>query len=648
MYHESEPISENYFDSYDFSLGRTFNNYKFLGAHLSENQGVKGINFAVYAPNAESINVVGDFNNWNGIKHPMKKNESLGIWNIFIPGLIEGNSYKYEIFTRDKEVKLKSDPYAFYSELRPNTASVIASLDKYQWNDEEWIEEKNRTSKYEKQINIYELHLGSWRRKDDQGYYDYRETSEEIIKYVKEMGYTHIELLPITEYPFDGSWGYQVTGYYSVTSRFGKPEDFMCFVDRCHQEGIGIILDWVPCHFCKDKHGLLKFDGTALYEYDNPIMAENSEWGTASFDYGKKHTKSFLISNAMFWFDVYHIDGLRVDAVSYMLYLNSGKKDGLYIPNKYGGVENFSAIEFLRELNNTISKYYPKALMIAEESTAWPHVTGATEIGGLGFDYKWNMGWMNDMLKYMEIDPIYRKWHHNLITFSFMYAFSEKFILPISHDEVVHGKKSLIEKMPGNYYEKFANLRVFFVYMIAHPGKKLSFMGNEYGQFIEWDYKKELDWMLIKYENHKKMKYFTEQLNKFYINEKSLYELDCDSKGFSWIDHQNYEQSVITFMRKGRKQDDFIIIVCNFTPVLRKNYNIGVPFLGEYEEVFNSDMEQYGGTGVENKNMLIANNLKWHNQPCSITLEIPPLGGLFIKIKNREQRTNVEVCSCKL
>ncbi|MCM1991693.1 1,4-alpha-glucan branching protein GlgB [Oceanirhabdus seepicola] len=626
-------LPKSHFESYEFDRDKSFNNYKFLGAHLKSYKGIQGVRFTVYAPNAEKVNVVGDFNNWNGSNHPMKKHESLGIWNIFIQGLKEGDIYKYEIFTRDKEVRLKADPYAFFSELPPNTASVIASLDNYQWNDGEWVEKKKKISKYEKPINIYELHLGSWRRKGSDEFYDYREMANEIIEYVKQMGYTHIELLPITEYPFDGSWGYQVTGYYSVTSRYGKPEDFMNFIDICHQEGIGVILDWVPCHFCKDEHGLLKFDGTALYEYDNPIMAENSEWGTAAFDYGKKHTKNFLISNAMFWFDVYHIDGLRVDAVSYMLYLNSGKRDGLYIPNKYGGVENLSAIEFLRELNQSISKHFPESLMIAEESTAWPYVTGATEKGGLGFDYKWNMGWMNDMLKYMEMDPIFRKWHHDLITFSFMYAFSEKFILPLSHDEVVHGKKSLIEKMPGDYWRKFANLRVFFAYMIAHPGKKLSFMGNEFAQFIEWNYKKELDWMLIKYESHKKMKYFTEELNKLYINEKSLYELDGDSRGFSWIDHQNYEQSVITFMRKGKKEDDFIIIVCNFTPVLREKYKIGVPFLGEYEEVFNSDMEQYGGSGVKNENRLIASNSKWHNQPYSLTLEIPPLGGLFIKIK---------------
>ncbi|WBW97148.1 1,4-alpha-glucan branching protein GlgB [Oceanirhabdus sp. W0125-5] len=638
MYHEMESFSESYFDSGDLLLEKDYKNYKFFGAHLKSYKGEKGVSFTVYAPNAEKINVVGDFNKWNGINHTMKKNERTGIWNIFISGLKEGDIYKYEIYTKEKDVMLKADPYAFYSELRPNTASVITSLENYKWNDKEWIEEKKKIAKYEKPINIYELHLGSWRKKHNDEFYEYKEIVVEIIEYVKKMGYTHIELLPITEYPFDGSWGYQVTGYYSVTSRYGKLEDFMYFIDQCHQAGIGVILDWVPCHFCKDEHGLFKFDGTSLYEYDNPIMAENSEWGTAAFDYGKNNVKSFLISNAMFWFDIYHIDGLRVDAVSYMLYLNSGKRDGLYIPNKYGGVENLSAIEFIRELNQTIARYFPEALMIAEESTAWPFVTGAIEKGGLGFDYKWNMGWMNDMLKYMEMDPIYRKWHHNLITFSFMYAFSEKFILPLSHDEVVHGKKSLIEKMPGDYFNKFANLRVFFAYMIAHPGKKLSFMGNEFAQFIEWDYKKELDWMLKKYESHKKMKYFTEELNKFYIKEKSLYELDDDSRGFSWIDHQNYEQSVITFMRKGKKEEDFMIIVCNFTPVLRKNYKIGVPFLGEYEEVFNSDREEYGGEGVRNKDRLIANNLEWHNQPCSITLTIPPLGALFIKKHNVELR----------
>jgi 1,4-alpha-glucan branching enzyme len=478
--------------------------------------------------------------------------------------------------------------------------------------------------------------LGSWRRKENGEFYNYVEIVDELLEYVISMGYTHIELLPLMEHPFDGSWGYQITGFFSITSRYGTPQDFMYFVDQCHQKNIGVILDWVPGHFCRDEHGLSKFDGSALYEYDNPIMTDNVEWGTAYFDHGKEAVIQFMISNALFWFDIYHIDGLRVDAVSYMLYLDAGRPKDKWIPNKYGGRENLSAIKFLKKLNKAVSKYYPNALMIAEESTAWTNITGSPQTGGLGFDYKWNMGWMNDVLRYMEMDPIYRKWNHHLICFSFVYAFTEKFILVLSHDEVVHGKKSLLNKMPGDYWSKFANLRVFFGYMMGHPGKKLLFMGGEFGQFIEWNHDNEIDWMLLGYESHKQMQCFVKELNLLYKDEKSLYELDNQSLGFEWIDSHNCEESIIVFMRKAINPEDFIIVVCNFTPVIRQDYRIGVPKLGEYQEIFNSDSERYGGKGIANGKAMQANRQEWNNQPYSISITVPPLSTVFLKLKNNK------------
>ncbi|MCG8538449.1 MAG: 1,4-alpha-glucan branching protein GlgB [Clostridia bacterium] len=621
------------FDMYLFHEGNHFESYNFMGAHFLEHGGVKGVNFTVWAPHAREVRVVGDFNSWDGTSHRMRREKESGLWNIFIGGLGEEERYKYEIITQEGLKLLKADPYGFYSEVRPNTASVTMPLNKYKWQDEKWIEKNKKKAAYGEPINIYELHLGSWRRKENGGFYNYREIIEELIDYVVYMGYTHIELLPLTEHPFDGSWGYQTTGYYSLTSRYGKPEDFMYFVDICHQKGIGVILDWVPGHFCKDEHGLSNFDGKPLYENDNSMMAELHEWGTKSFDFSKPEVLSFLISNAMFWFDIYHIDGIRVDAVSSMLYLNFGRKEGEWIPNKYGSSENLGAIEFFRRMNKIVFEKFSHALMIAEESTAWPLVTSPAHLGGLGFNFKWNMGWMNDMLKYMETDHIYRKWHHNLITFSFTYAFSENFILVLSHDEVVHGKKSLVDKMPGDYWQKFANLRVFYAYMFAHPGKKLLFMGGEFAQFIEWNYNKELDWFLLDYEMHRKTHHYIRELNHLYRNEKSLYEVDNDYKGFSWIDHQNYEQSIIAFMRKGEDEKDFIIVICNFTSVVRHNYKVGVPIQGEYEEVFNSDLEKYGGSGVRNTGGIKANSLKWNNQPFSIEVTIPPLGAMYIKLK---------------
>ncbi|EOD00600.1 1,4-alpha-glucan branching protein GlgB [Caldisalinibacter kiritimatiensis] len=624
------PVSS--YDSYLFHQGNHFRAYDFMGANITEYKGRKGVSFTVWAPNAQRVSVVGNFNKWDGNKHQMKRVNQSGIWNIFISGIDEWQIFKYEIHTKNGEILLKSDPYSYYSEYRPNNASVIVSLDSYQWDDQHWMENRKQKNLYEEPLNIYELHLGSWRKREDGSFYNYREIADELIDHVLEMGYTHIEILPLMEHPFDGSWGYQITGYYSITSRYGTTNDFMYFVDKCHQKGIGVILDWVPGHFCKDAHGLWKFDGSPLYESDNPLMAENLEWGTANFDHGKKEVVSFLISNALFWFEKYHIDGLRVDAVSHMLYLDYGKRDKGWVPNKYGGRENLDAIAFLKKLNKTVFEYYPSALMIAEESTAWPLVTAPTYVDGLGFNFKWNMGWMNDTLRFMKKETVHRKWHHDLITFSFTYAFSENYILPLSHDEVVHGKKSLIEKMPGDYWQKFANLRILYAYMFAHPGKKLLFMGGEFAQFIEWNFKKELDWFLMDYEMHKKMKFFIKDINKLYKKEKSLYQLDCDYKGFNWIDHENHDQSIIAFMRKS-KDGDFIIFICNFTEHPHYNYKVGVPKLCEYEEILNSDWEIYGGSGLKNKNIIKAEKVAWHYQPYSINIKIPPLGALFIKSK---------------
>jgi 1,4-alpha-glucan branching enzyme len=615
---------------------KQFKDYIYLGAHSIEYGTLKGISFMVLAPNAESVNLVGEFNAWNGTNHPMKKVGNTGIWHIFIIGLEELHLYKYQISGMNGEIAFKADPYGFYSEKRPNTASVYVSLNEYKWKDGNWTDRKINKSKLCESINIYEVHLGSWRRKENGEFYNYVEIVDELLEYVISMGYTHIELLPLMEHPFDGSWGYQVTGFFSITSRYGTPQDFMYFVDQCHQKNIGVILDWVPGHFCRDEHGLRKFDGSALYEYDNPIMADNVEWGTAYFDHGKEAVIQFLISNALFWFDIYHIDGLRVDAVSYMLYLDAGRPKDKWLPNKYGGRENLSAIKFLKKLNKAVAKYYPNALMIAEESTAWPNVTGSPQIGGLGFDYKWNMGWMNNVLRYMEMDPIYRKWHHHLICFSFVYAFTEKFILVLSHDEVVHGKKSLLNKMPGDYWNKFANLRVFFGYMIGHPGKKLLFMGDEFGQFIEWNHDNQLDWMLLEYESHKQMQCFVKELNLLYKEERSLHELDNQSLGFEWIDSHNCEESIIVFMRKAINPGDFIIVVCNFTPVIRHDYRIGVPKLDGYQEIFNSDSERYGGKGINHSKPIQANIQEWNNQPYSISITVPPLSTVFLKLMNNK------------
>ena len=605
--------------------------YNILGSHETIINGVKGVRFFLWAPNAKEVKVVGTFNNWIGSKHIMKSNKKLGLWILFIPNLCSGDIYKYEITTCDGKNQLKSDPFAFYSELRPNTASKVVNLNNFEWNDNEWLLKRSSEALYDKPLNIYEVHLGSWKMNDNEEFLNYREIADKLLEYILYMGYTHIELLPVTEHPLDASWGYQSTGYYSLTSRFGTPEDFMHFVDKFHHNNIGIILDWVPGHFCKDAHGLYNFDGTKLYEYENPMLGENYDWGTANFDLSSPEVRRFLTANALFWFDTYHIDGMRVDAVANMLYLNYGKKENMSLKNKFGGSENLDAIDFLKHLNSTIFKYFPNVLMIAEDSSSYPAVTAPAYLGGVGFNYKWNMGWMNDMLKYMQMDPIYRKYHHNLITFSLMYAFSENFVLPLSHDEVVHGKKSLLDKMPGDYWQKFANLRMFYGYMIAHPGKKLLFMGGEFGQFIEWRFAHELDWMLLDYPMHKSMQDYVRKLNLLYKYEKALWEKDHSYEGFQWIDHQNYEQSIISFMRIGKNPKDFIIIVCNFTPIVYEDYKIGVPSFIHYKEIFNSDSDCFGGSNQINNEIIKPELEKWHNQPYNIKIKIPPLATIFIK-----------------
>ncbi len=617
-----------------------------LGCKLTSQNGKKGAEFKVWAPNAKEVRVVGKFNKWNGKKHLMNFDSEQGIWSLFIPNIKEGDIYKYEILPQHGEKFLKSDPFAFYSELRPNTASVVKDvLSPYPWEDEEWMKKRESFNSYENPMNIYELHLGSWRKRavekepgkekeeDGRGFYSYKEIADRLLPYILEMGYTHIEIMPLAEHPLDASWGYQVTGYFSITSRYGDPEGFKYFVNEFHKAGIGVIMDWVPGHFCKDAHGLYRFDGTTLFEYEDDRRGENYGWGTANFDLGKPEVRSFLISNAVFLYEIYHIDGIRADAISNVIYMEYGKPEVHGLKNKYGGDEDLDAIEFLRLLNKTIFEYFKNPLMIAEEATAWPLVTRPAYIGGLGFNYKWNMGWMNDMLKYMELDPIYRKYNHNLITFSLMYSFSENFILSLSHDEVVHGKKSLLDKMFGHYENKFASLRMFYGYMYTHPGKKLLFMGGEFGQFIEWRFYEELEWKLLKYPIHDSMKSYVRDLNMLYKKEKSLWELDCTSDGFQWIDHNNADQSIISYVRKSKDKDDYLVIICNFTPVHYSNFKVGIPRITDYEEIFNSDRDIYGGSNVRNMGIIKPLIEEKHGMPYSVSLEIPPLATIILKPK---------------
>ncbi len=590
--------------------------------------------FRVWAPKAKAVSVVGDFNGWNNTANYME-NIGYGVWQTDINGLEKYTSYKYAVEDSEGNVVLKSDPYARHFETAPANASKIY-FDDYKWKDKNWLEIKKNRNIYESPVNIYEVHAGSWKRYEDGNTFDYVTLAKDLVKYLKEMNYTHIELMPITEYPFEGSWGYQVTGYFAPTSRYGTPEQFKQFVDIMHQNGIGVILDWVPAHFPRDEHGLFHFDGTPCYEYEDPKKGEHKEWGTVVFDYGKPQVKSFLISSANFWIKEYHIDGIRVDAVASMLYLDYNRKDGEWIPNIHGGHENLEAIEFLRELNASAFETDPNILMIAEESTAWPMVTKPAFDGGLGFNFKWNMGWMNDMLRYMSLDPYFRKHNHDCLTFSFFYAFSENFVLPLSHDEVVHGKCSMIGKMSGEYEQKFDSLRAFYAYMMAHPGKKLLFMGQEYGQFIEWNYKQQLDWLLLEYEPHRNMKKFVSDLNKFYLENSQLWEIDYSWEGFEWISNDDNEQSIIAFRRKNKAGEE-IIAVCNFVPVGRTDYKIGVPVTGSYKRVFCTDDIKYGGKTKPLTSGFKAVKEPMHGYDYSVSLDIPPMSVSYYKLPQKRK-----------
>ncbi|MCK9216681.1 MAG: 1,4-alpha-glucan branching protein GlgB [Firmicutes bacterium] len=627
----------NYQELYQFKLGKNYNAYKTQGSHFCNIEGTEGILFTLWAPNAQNASVVGDFNGWNPNSNMMEKHKCEEFWIAFIPEIPYWNSYKYAVTDKDGKTVLKSDPFSFHAETRPKTSSKIVALDKYIWSKNEIEWEKQKCSPYDKPINIYEVHLGSWKRGENNRFLSYRELADLMPKYVSNMGYTHIEIMPVMEHPLDDSWGYQITGYYAPTSRYGTPEDFMYLVDKCHEQDLGVILDWVPGHFCKDEHGLYRFDGTNLYEYDDYKKAENNNWGTHYFDLGKAQVKSFLISNAMFWLDYYHVDGFRIDAVASMLYLDYEKDPGKWTPNKYGGRENIEAIEFFRQFNKAVYQRHPYALIVAEESTSWPLVTAPSYTGGLGFKYKWNMGWMNDMLEYMSLDAVDRKWHHKLITFSMMYAYSENFILPLSHDEVVHGKKSMIDKMWGDYWKKFASLRMFYAYMMAHPGKKLSFMGNEFAQFVEWNFNESLEWFMLDFEMHSLVHKYVRELNFFYKKEKALWEQDHKSEGFIWIDANNYSQSIISFIRKSKDASDLIIVVSNFTPVVYEDYSIGVPIKCDYIEVLNTDSDAYGGSNVINEGNISACEGQIHGNPYHIKIKIPPLATIYLKTMAEQQ-----------
>ena len=616
---------------YLFHQGKNAEAYKLFGSHFAEKDGVRGVVFRVWAPKAADVSVVGDFNHWNREESYMKKISDGGIWELFIPGLKKFDNYKYSIKTERGQIKLKADPYGYHMETRPNTASKVYDISGYNWKDSKWMDEKKTKDVYRSPMNIYEVHLNSWFTKtDEEELFSYMQLAEKLVPYVKEMGYTHIEMMPIAEFPFDGSWGYQQIGYYAPTSRFGTPSDFMEFVDYCHTHGVGVILDWVPAHFPKDAFGLYEFDGDYCYEYSDPNKREHYNWGTRVFDWGKPEVQSFLISNANYWLSEYHVDGLRVDAVASMLYLDYDRQGGAWTPNKNGGNENLEAVDFLQNLNSCLFSRHPGLLMIAEESTAWPMVTKPVDIGGLGFNFKWNMGWMNDMLRYISLDPLFRKGNHNCITFSFYYAFSENFILPISHDEVVHGKCSLINKMPGEYEMKFDGLRLFLAYMFAHPGKKLLFMGSEFGQFIEWNYKQGLDWLLLDYEMHRKMLGFSKTLNKLYKDTPALWQIDYSWDGFQWISSEDNANSVIAFRRIDKNGNE-IIAIFNFTPNSFDEYRIGVPNEGSYKVVLDTSLEQFGGSTIAKHPAYKTKKKAMHGFEQSIGLKLSGLSGIYLE-----------------
>ena len=626
-------------DRYLFNSGTHYQLYNKLGAHPTIIDNIKGTVFRVWAPSARRVSVIGDFNGWDGRVHQMRSLGESGIWELFIPGIVENDLYKFEIKTQYKDILTKSDPFQFYGELRPKTASIVRSLDTFSWNDQEWLKKRSECAPYDKPVSTYEVHLGSWQRDpaDPERFLTYREVADRLIPYVKDLGFTHIELMPIMEHPLDESWGYQVTANYSVTSRYGTPEEFMYFVDQCHQNNIGVILDWVPAHFPTDAHSLARFDGTALYEHEDPRQGAHAEWGTLVYNYGRKEVSNYLIANALFWFDKYHIDGVRVDAVASMLYLDYARQEGEWLPNCYGGRENIEAIEFLRHLNSIIYEHYPNVMMIAEESTSFFGVSKPTDQGGLGFGFKWNMGWMNDTLSYISKDPLYRKYHHNALTFSLYYAFSENFILPISHDEVVHGKKSLLAKMPGDWWQQFANLRLFFLFQWCHPGKKLLFMGSEFGQWSEWYCKVSLDWHLPEQQaQHRQLQGFIKQLNRIYVDNPSLWQVDFSFDGFRWMDFNDVDNSVVGFARFAQDHRDHLICIVNFTPQVLHNYKMGVPSGTPYREILNSDAEAFGGSNVINPETLEPIHEPYGEAPYHIMLSLPPLSGVILSPVSEE------------
>ena len=646
------------FDLHLFSEGNHHRIYEKMGAHPTEINGVKGVYFAVWAPNARNVSLLGDFNLWDGRKHQMRKGPT-GIWELFIPEIGAGEHYKYEIKNFEGHIYEKSDPYGFQQETRPKTASIVTDLNSYTWSDQDWMEKRRHTDPLTQPVSVYEVHLGSWLHasssepaklpngetepvvvvselKPGARFLTYRELADRIIPYVKEMGYTHLELLPIAEHPFDGSWGYQVTGYYAPTSRFGSAEDFMYFVDKCHENDIGVIVDWVPGHFPKDGHGLAFFDGSHLYEHSDPRKGEHKEWGTLVFNYNRHEVRNFLVANALFWFDKYHIDGIRVDAVASMLYLDYCREPGEWLTNQYGGRENLEAADFLRQVNHHLFSYFPGVLSIAEESTSWPMVSWPTYTGGLGFNLKWNMGWMHDMLDYFSMDPWFRQFHQNNITFSMWYNHSENFMLALSHDEVVHGKSNIIGKMPGDTWQKLANVRCLFSYMFAHPGKKTMFMSMEFGQWSEWNVWSDLEWQLLQYEDHQQLKQFFQDINHLYRSEPALYTQDFAQDGFEWIDCSDNRHSVVSFVRYDKDSNDFVIVVCNFTPQPHSHYRIGVPQEGFYTELFNSDARPYGGSNMGNLGGKWTDNWSLHSRPYSLDLCLPPLGVLMLKLDKQK------------
>jgi 1,4-alpha-glucan branching enzyme len=621
-------------DVYLFREGKDLESYTKLGAHVLEHSAVPGVNFAIWAPNALRMSVIGDFNNWDARVHPMIPVGESGLWELFIPGLSGGELYRYHVKSRQQNFQIeKADPYAFYSEKRPNNASVVYDINGYEWGDAAWMEQRATRDHLNSPMSIYEVHLGSWRRRADGSFLSYRELAEQLVSYCVEMGYTHIELLPVAEHPLDASWGYQVTGYFAPTSRFGEPKEFMYFVDQCHQHNIGVIIDWVPAHFPKDGHGLSFFDGTHLYEHDNPLQREHPDWGTLIFNYGRNEVRNFLISNALFWLKVYHADGLRVDAVSSMLYLDFSRQPGGWIPNQYGGRENIEAIEFLREFNSAVYKEAPGAITIAEESTSWPMVSRPPYVGGLGFTFKWDMGWMHDTLAYLKKDPVYRRFHHNQITFSMFYAFNENFILSLSHDEVVHMKGAMINKAPGDWWQKFATLRVLTGYQMTHSGKKLNFMGSEFGQWREWSEARALDWQLLELPTHSGLQQWVKDVNHLYQREKALWERDLDWEGFQWIDANDADNCIFTYLRFAKDKSDCLVIACNFTPVVRSGYRIGVPTPGYYAELLNSDAAVYGGSNVGNGGGVQSEDVAWREWGQSVALTLPPLALVVFKLR---------------